>query len=64
MKKHFILEVTEIDNKLYFNSEAEGINGFEVLGILEWKKIDVYNQMIGQVKPDIVTRKRIEEIDE
>ena len=59
MDKNFIFEVKQIDGKLNFRSVGDGFNMFEVIGFLEWKRVDLFNQLSGNVKPDEVTRTRI-----
>lgn len=48
------------DGKNYtFNSTNEGFNAFEILGILEKKKIDILEQIEGKIKPDVINRTSI-----
>lgn len=62
MNKTYKLTVIEDDNKkLTFDSESDGFNALEVLGILERKKQDIMNQMNGHIKPDTIKRKIIED---
>lgn len=39
-----------------------GFDALQLLGILEWKRQDVINQMKGLVRPDIVTRTLVTDV--
>jgi len=54
--KTYKLEVDDKDGKISFNSECDGFNGFEVLAFLELKKLDIINQLKGNVSPDVIKR--------
>jgi hypothetical protein len=59
--KRFVFEVT-MDNKHFScSTENDGLSAIELIGILEWKKNDIFKQMIGEIKPDIVSRKLIKD---
>jgi len=61
MNKTYKFTVTETDKKLTFESESDGFNALEILGILESKKQDIINQMSGKFQPDIIKRKVLED---
>ena len=62
--KRFAFEMTENDNGLLsFKSENDGFNGLELMAALQWKIDDIRQQLRGEVKPDIVERKRVVEVD-
>ncbi len=58
--KKFKLEFTLNKNgKFEVYGENDGFTPFELLGLLNWKQKDVEQQIFGDVKPDVVTRKVI-----
>ncbi len=59
--KRYTLEAKIEDGRLKVNSENDGFNGLEVLGILQMKVVDVLAQLSGKITPDIIERKVIKE---
>jgi hypothetical protein len=60
--KNYKLEVSINENEHFcVRSQNDGMNAFELLGILEWKKQDIIKQMSGDIEPDSVTREIVEE---
>lgn len=56
-KKIFKLIVAYTEENFTIESENDGFTPLELLGILEYKKSDIYSQMSGKIKPDIIKRK-------
>jgi hypothetical protein len=62
--KKYILEI-KLDNEgLSCSTENDGFNVIELIGILEWKKNDIFKQIIDEIKPDMVSRKCIKDESE
>ena len=41
-------------------TENDGFNPLELLGILDWKRDDIFRQMRGEITPTVVARNIIE----
>lgn len=55
--KTWHIEVFEdSDGKQFVKSTNMGFHQFELLGLLEWKQLDIIQQMSGQFKPSLVER--------
>jgi hypothetical protein len=51
----------EVDDEGKTNAESK-VDGFswpEIIGILEWKKLDIMRQIAGYLEPDYVKRERV-----
>ena len=59
MKTYKITLDTEGDES-FIETENDGFNALELLGLLEWKQRDILTQLSGDVKPEIVKRKVVE----
>ena len=44
------------ENRITVASTNDGFTIFELIGLFDWKKEDLYKQFIGEIKPDIVKR--------
>jgi hypothetical protein len=62
--KRFILEIKLDNEHMSCSSENDGFDPMELVGILEWKKNDIFKQIIGEIKPDMVSRKCIKDESE
>ena len=58
--KRYKLEITVDGKRLSVKSENDGFEPFAVIGMLDWKKRDIENQMLGNIKPEVVSRKLID----
>jgi hypothetical protein len=63
MKKYKLEFILDDNHVLAVGGENEGFTAFELLGLLNWKQKDLENQIFGEVKPDVVSRKVITEQD-
>jgi hypothetical protein len=59
MKKFTLKFLLSKEGKLEITGENDGFSGFELVGLLDWKKRDIEKQIFGEIKPDVVTRKAI-----
>lgn len=50
MKKCTIVFEQDAEGVVHCNTEVEGFNGNEIMGLLEVKKHDLYNQMVFPMK--------------
>ena len=53
--------ITYDDGTTTLNRVNDGFNPFELLGMLEISKDDIIQQIKGQIKPDIIKRKVIDD---
>ena len=56
VKRYVFTSEETADGKHRCWGECEGYNGNEVLGILSYKLLDVFEQLAGRVKPDVIKR--------
>ncbi len=57
MKKEFRLTFTLDEwNKLSCDTVNQGMDAFMVIGLLHWKLEDIYKQLRGEIKPDVINR--------
>lgn len=61
--KEFTLTFRVEDNKMAIEGSNVGFTAAELIGLLEWKKQDILNQIAGKIKPDVVKRTVIQEED-
>lgn len=61
--KEFTLTFRVEDNKMAIEGSNVGFAATELIGLLEWKKQDILNQIAGKIKPDVVKRTVIQEED-
>ena len=67
MKKFtFVYEQIETEDgaKHRSSSSCDGFNGIELLGILDWKRDDILQQLHAKIVPDEVKRSFIVDDDE
>lgn len=62
MGKRFSLVFFEKeDGSIQCEGANTGFSAFEVIGLLDWKRKDIYEQMAGNIAPDHITRTVIHE---
>ena len=62
MNKRFSLVFFEKeDGRIQCEGANTGFSIFEVIGLLDWKRKDIYDQMDGTITPDVVHRTVIKE---
>lgn len=54
--KKYTIEVTSENGTCNVSSTNDGFTAFELIGILESKKLDIIAQMTGEIKPTITKR--------
>lgn len=59
--KKWAVELTDNGDFVTLNRTNEGFTAYELLGILTQAKEDILKQMAGEIKPDIINRKVIED---
>jgi lysine/ornithine N-monooxygenase len=59
--KEFTLAFRVEDNNMKIEGNNAGFTAAELIGLLEWKKQDILNQIAGKIKPDVVKRTVIQE---
>lgn len=59
MKKYTVEFNLSDDGGLKVDSENDGFTAFEIIGLMAWKQKDLENQIFGEIRPDVVTRKVI-----
>lgn len=58
--KTYLIEVIEIDGGIMKMSRTnDGFSPFELIGLAEHIKEDVFRQLRGEIKPDIIERRVI-----
>lgn len=59
----FVLKIKVDESKKEFTMESEndGFSSFELLGLIEYKRDDIARQIRGEIEPDTVSRKCVEE---
>ena len=61
-KAVYTIEYLVYDNgQTTLNRTADGFNAFELLGILDLTKTELIQQINGEIKPDIITRKVVKD---
>ena len=59
--KKWTIELQQLDNDLVrLKRINRGFTAYELLGIISHTKDDILKQMSGEIKPDIIERKLIE----
>lgn len=61
MRRKYILVFSEKNGITNISSKSDGFNAFEILGILDFKKDDIYKQLKEEIKPDIIKRKIVKD---
>ena len=61
VEKKYALTATVEDGKLRIASENSGFNSVELLGLLDWKREDVIEQLKGNILPEEVKRNLIKD---
>lgn len=60
--RKYTIDVTDYtDGTSSMERVNEGFNGLELIGILEFARSEIIQQLKGQFKPDIITRTVIQE---
>lgn len=62
MRKYKIEFIDKGGDSIEVESENDGFSSSELLGLLEAKKFDIYQQIKGELKPDFTKRKFVEPI--
>ena len=57
--KEFSITFTVENNKLAIEGKNMGFAPYELVGLLEWKKQDILDQIKGKIVPDVVKRTAI-----
>lgn len=55
-KKYSLTVELKEDGLFHVKSTNEGFTGYELLGFLYHKSIDIHRQIIGEIKPNIESR--------
>ena len=59
MKKYCLKFEVKKDGKIHISGKCEGFNSFEILGLLTNKILDIQGQISGQIKPNIIFKRKI-----
>ena len=59
MKTFVLTVIYDDDEVLKFNSKNDGFGALELAGIMAWKTNDIYDQLRGSIKPDLVKRELV-----
>ena len=59
--KKWVVELADNGDFVTLNRTNEGFTAYELLGILTQAKENILKQMAGEIKPDIINRKVIED---
>ena len=62
--KEFTITFRVEDNKMAIDGRNMGFTAHELVGLLEWKKQDILDQIKGKITPDVVKREYVQTDEE
>lgn len=57
--RKYTIEITETSTGLKMGRTNEGFNQYELIGLLAFIQCEIYEQIKGTLKPELITRKVI-----